>query len=144
MNEAGEQSLVYSDDYKDRTIVVTSDSIGGEKRKKLKKQGIKLWPIRPQPSIEFWKTFQEKCTESGLTGIFFEGGATILSDLLKYRLIDYLFAYRAPRILGDNEARSVFFGQNPEIIDDGIALVDVKHENFGPDQMMRGYFRYPL
>jgi diaminohydroxyphosphoribosylaminopyrimidine deaminase/5-amino-6-(5-phosphoribosylamino)uracil reductase len=87
--------------------------------------------------------FRRKCAEAGITGVYFEGGAQIISELIQFRQLDYLFVYRAPVLLGDERAKSVFKGLRTEKLANAVRIENVQHASFGPDQLMRGRVAYP-
>ena len=75
--------------------------------------------------------------------MFFEGGAQLVSELVRARQLDYLLAYRAPVLFADDKAKSIFSGLRPEHLDQAVRLADVRHESFGDDLLMRGRVVYP-
>ena len=48
-------------------------------------------------------------------------------------------AYRAPKILGDNEGLSSFSGKEVLKMADAMSLSHVKHAIFADDQLLRGW-----
>jgi diaminohydroxyphosphoribosylaminopyrimidine deaminase/5-amino-6-(5-phosphoribosylamino)uracil reductase len=67
----------------------------------------------------------------------------LISELVRSRQLDYLFAYRAPVLFADDKAKTMFAGLRPEKIDQAVRLTDVRHETFGDDSLMRGRVSYP-
>ena len=67
----------------------------------------------------------------------------MISELIQTRQLDYLFVYRAPILLGDDKAKTVFKGLRTEKLANAVRLQDVRHTSFGPDQLMRGRVVYP-
>ncbi len=132
--------LVYADEHRARTIVVTGSNPNAAKRAILEKQGIAVWPLAPK---NWFTALREKCAQAGLTGLFVEGGPTLLSAFLQAGALDYLFAYRAPKILADAEAMPVFTGPPRPRLADAFTLTDVHHADFGDDQLLRGQVIYP-
>jgi diaminohydroxyphosphoribosylaminopyrimidine deaminase / 5-amino-6-(5-phosphoribosylamino)uracil reductase len=72
-----------------------------------------------------------------------EGGAQLISEILRARQLDYLLAYHAPVLLADDKAKTIFSGMRPEKIDHAIRLGDVRHEAFDGDVLMHGRVIYP-
>ena len=134
---------VYDDEDKARTVIVVSNNIDIEEKRKLLDPEIALWKVATNNEGIDWSAFRQKCIEEGLIGVFFEGGAKTISSLINFRELNYLFSYRAPKLLADPEALSPFAGHNPEMIKDAITLREVHHATFGDDELMRGYVEYP-
>lgn len=134
---------VYTDEFKERTIVVTTPHSGQGYVRKLQHAGVKVW-VLPSPTqrVEF-TDFRRQCAAEGISGVYFEGGALLISELLRSRQLDYLFNYRAPIMFADDKAKGAFGGLRTERMADAVRLTDVRHETFGDDQLMRGRVVYP-
>ena len=134
---------VYTDEYKHRTIVVTTPHGGLGYMRKLQALGVQVWNLPSSTMRAPLPDFRRKCAEAGITGVYFEGGALIISELLQFRQLDYLFVYRAPVLLGDEKAKAVFKGLRTEKLVNAVRMKNVRHASFGPDQLMRGHVDYP-
>lgn len=134
---------VYTDEFRDRTIVVTTPHGGMGYVRKLRDMGIKVWCFESPTQRVALPEFRRRCAEEKIAGVFFEGGAQLLSEVVRARELDYLFVYRAPILLADDKAKSIFGGLRPERIDQALRLSDVRHETFGEDDLTRGRLVYP-
>ncbi|MEX0331298.1 MAG: bifunctional diaminohydroxyphosphoribosylaminopyrimidine deaminase/5-amino-6-(5-phosphoribosylamino)uracil reductase RibD [Puniceicoccaceae bacterium] len=134
---------VYTDQWKDRTIVVTSSNHKEKVRALEDAYGIRFFQAGDEIDESGLEGFCRFCEEEGIGGVFIEGGASLISSFIKYRKLHYLYAYRGPRILADTSGLSPFMGQEPVSIKDAISLKDVRHATFADDQLMRGFIVYP-
>ena len=134
---------VFTDEFRDRTIVVTTPHGGMGYVRKLRDLGIKVWCFESASQRVSFTDFRRKCAEERISGVYFEGGAQLLSELIRARQLDYLFAYHAPVLFADDKAKSNFSGLRPERIDQAVRLADVRHEAFGDDTLMRGRVVFP-
>lgn len=130
---------VFNDSFKARTILVAP--AGREEVRQYRKYGIQVWEMPNDDT--FWKAFADNCMEEGITGVFFEGGPGLMSDLLAHRKLDYLFSYRAPKFLADEEAPGFAGGWAVEKMEEALQLTQVRQAVLGPDQLLRGFVRYP-
>ena len=140
-----EKSLpaVYTDEFRERTIVVTTQHGGLGYVRKLNSMGVKTWVLPANtPKVNF-EEFRQRCAAEGITGVFFEGGAQLLSELLQGRELDYLFVYHAPVLFADEKGKSILRGMRTEALVNAIRLERIKHEVHGDDTLMRGHVRYP-
>lgn len=134
---------LYTDEFRERTIVVTTPHGGLGYVRKLNAMGVKTWVLPGQsPKVNF-SDFRRRCAEEGITGVFFEGGAQLLSELLQARELDYLFTYHAPVLFADDKGKSILRGLRTETLANAIRLERVRHEVHGDDVLMRGFVRYP-
>ncbi len=140
-----DQSLpaLYTDEYHERTIVVTTPHSGLGYVRKLQAIGVKVWVLQSPTTRVAMSEFRKRCAEEKITGVYFEGGTHLISELLLSREMDYLFVYHAPVLLADEKAKSAWRGIRAEKLAQGIHLTGVRHASFGNDQMMRGFVRYP-
>ncbi len=134
---------VYTDEFRERTIVVTTVHGGMGYVRKLQALGVKTWVLSGQsPKVSF-ADFRARCATEGITGVFFEGGAQLLSEALQARELDYLFTYHAPVLLADEKGKGLLRGLRTETLADAIRLTRVRHEVLGDDSLMRGFVHYP-
>ncbi len=134
---------VFTDEFRDRTIVVTTPHGGMGYVRKLRELGIAVWCFESPTQRVSFTDFRKKCVEERISGVFFEGGAQIVSELVRAQQLDYLFAYRAPVLFADDKAKGAFSGLRPERVDQAVRLEDLRHETFGDDALMRGRVAYP-
>lgn len=145
MRLAGERELpaLYTDEFRERTIVVTSDQAGSGYIRRLEAAGVRCWILASIHGRTSLAAFRARCAAEGITGAYIEGGAELLSGFLQAREIDYLFAYRAPLFLADQRALPAMRGLRTERLDQGVRLERVHHASLGDDQLMRGHVVYP-
>ncbi|MBK9991109.1 MAG: bifunctional diaminohydroxyphosphoribosylaminopyrimidine deaminase/5-amino-6-(5-phosphoribosylamino)uracil reductase RibD [Verrucomicrobia bacterium] len=145
LRSAGEKILpqVYTDAFRERTIVVTTPQGGVGYVRKLRDQGVQVWVLpSPLQRVSF-ADFRTKCAEEKINGVYFEGGAHLVSELIAMRELDYMFIYRAPVLMADDKAKSGWLGLRGDKLDQTVRLSDVRHAVFGDDQLMRGQVVYP-
>jgi diaminohydroxyphosphoribosylaminopyrimidine deaminase/5-amino-6-(5-phosphoribosylamino)uracil reductase len=134
---------VYTDEFRERTIVVTTPHGGLGYVRKLNAMGVHTWVLNSStPKVNF-ADFRARCAAEGIPGVFFEGGAQLLSELLQARELDYLFTYHAPVLFADDRGKAIFRGLRTEALENAIRLEQVRHEVHGDDALMRGFVRYP-
>ena len=134
---------VFTDEFRDRTIVVTTPHGGLGYVRKLREMGIKVWTFDSLTQRVPFPDFRKKCSEERIAGVFVEGGAQLISELVRSRQLDYLFAYHAPILFADDKAKTIFSGMRPEKVEQAVRLADVRHETFDGDVLMHGRVVYP-
>lgn len=134
---------VFTDEFRERTIVVTTPHGGLGYVRKLRDMGITVWTFDSPTQRVSFADFRRKCAEERISGVLFEGGAQLVSELVRARQLDYLFVYHAPLLFADDKAKSIFSGLRPEKPDQAVRLTDVRHEHFEGDLLMRGTVTYP-
>jgi diaminohydroxyphosphoribosylaminopyrimidine deaminase / 5-amino-6-(5-phosphoribosylamino)uracil reductase len=134
---------VYTDEFRERTIVVTTQHAGLGYVRKLRDQGVRVWVLdSPHQRVPIGE-FRRRCYEERVTGVYFEGGAQLVGELLQSREVDYLFVYRAPLLFGDERAKPAYSGLRTEKLESAIRLEDVQQLTVGEDHLTRGRVVYP-
>lgn len=134
---------VYTDEFRERTIVVTTPHGGLGYVRKLNALGVKTWVMgASSPKVSF-QDFRRRCAEEGIGGVLFEGGAQLLSELLQVRELDYLFVYQAPLLFADDKGKGILRGLRTETLANAVRLTRVRHEALGDDMLTRGFVAYP-
>jgi diaminohydroxyphosphoribosylaminopyrimidine deaminase/5-amino-6-(5-phosphoribosylamino)uracil reductase len=137
------QPQLYTDEFHDRTVVVTTPHGGLGYVRKLRDHGVQVWVLDSPHQRVPLAAFRKKCAEEKISGVYFEGGMQLLSEFLQERELDYLFLYKAPVLLADEKAKPMFTGLRTEKLTNAVRLTDVRHEAFGDDALMRGRVVYP-
>ncbi len=74
-----------------------------------------------------------------ITSILMEGGARVIGSALKEKLVDKLYIYVAPKIIGDQDALSSVVGVDTVNIGKSIRLKNLTSRNIGQDILIIGY-----
>lgn len=139
------QAKVFTDAFARRTLVITAEGSGSARLEPLRKAGIAIAAL-PDAAFEpahFAAALRQLLLRENLGGLYVEGGGGLLSRLLAAQGLDYLFSYRAPKLLADAQALSPFSGRAADRMASAITLCNVRHAHFGDDQLMRGHIVYP-
>lgn len=134
---------LYTDEHRARTVVVTTQHGGEGYVRKLRALGVQVWVLPSTTTRVPMDLFRKRCAEAGITGVYFEGGALLASELLQQRQFDYLFLYRSPLILADERSHPAFAGLRTERLSQALRLTGLRNEVFGEDILQRGFFQYP-
>lgn len=134
---------LYTDEFHERTIVVTTPHGGLGYVRKLHALGVKVWVIPSATQRAPLAEFRKKCVEERISGVMFEGGMQLVSQLLQDRQLDYYYIYRSPVLLADDRAKPMLNGLRTDKLLNAVRLRDVKNEVHGEDVLTRGYLAYP-
>lgn len=139
-HKQGQLFACLSDANAAQSILVTSESADISHAQQT---GLNVWQLPTHDDAVFFNAFRKQCQSTGITGVFIEGGSELLSALFAARQLDYLFAYRAPKLLGDDAAIPALRGHNLSAMADAVTLTEPKHATFGNDQLLRGHLSHP-
>lgn len=80
--------------------------------------------------------------ERSVTSLLVEGGASIIGSLLREKLIDKFYVFKALKIMGGDDGVPMAAGPGPEKMDQCLTLKDVHVRRAGEDILITGYPDY--
>ncbi len=128
-----------SDDFRKRTIVVTTQTNKNKKAGELQNTGITVIPAEPDDFgwIDLSSALR-KLAELGITSIYCEGGGQLAGSLMTQKLVDELQYIIAPKIIGEG----IFaFSGFMRTLDEAIQFAWQQPVPLGPDVLLRGKLR---
>jgi len=117
-----------------RTIIVhaTDALVQTEKIMRLKQQSVQVW------CCDTLEELMQKCGEGRIDGILVEGGGTINEAFLQAGLINEVYAFIAPKLIGGAEAKTPIEGQGFAKLSEALLLNNIKVEQYGNDVLIHG------
>ncbi|RLB15874.1 MAG: bifunctional diaminohydroxyphosphoribosylaminopyrimidine deaminase/5-amino-6-(5-phosphoribosylamino)uracil reductase RibD [Deltaproteobacteria bacterium] len=79
-----------------------------------------------------------------ITRLFVEGGAGIVGSLLRRRLVDKFYIFKAPKVLGGGDGKPMADGSGPRMMKKSISLRNLRVRRFDDDILVIGYPDYNL
>ncbi|MEW6685978.1 MAG: bifunctional diaminohydroxyphosphoribosylaminopyrimidine deaminase/5-amino-6-(5-phosphoribosylamino)uracil reductase RibD [Candidatus Edwardsbacteria bacterium] len=126
-------------DKKARTIIATSKKVSLKKIKYLEDQGIEVWRIELDETGKVsLKKIVCRMGKENFTSLLIEGGAEVNAAALKARLVDKIYLFIAPKILG-GEHLSVVGDLGIKSLRTCIKLSNLKVKKLGEDFFLTGY-----
>jgi diaminohydroxyphosphoribosylaminopyrimidine deaminase/5-amino-6-(5-phosphoribosylamino)uracil reductase len=77
----------------------------------------------------------------GILSVLVEGGAGILGTMIRHRLMDKVYAFKAPKLLGGGDGVPVAAGPGARRMEDCLVLERIRVRRFENDVLIRGYPR---
>jgi len=85
--------------------------------------------------------FLKKAGQEGIASILVEGGKEIFTSFLKHRLVDKIYCFISPKILG--KGLETFGDLGIKRITDSLKLKEVELKKLSKDFLITGYPEYP-
>ncbi|MCA9173841.1 MAG: bifunctional diaminohydroxyphosphoribosylaminopyrimidine deaminase/5-amino-6-(5-phosphoribosylamino)uracil reductase RibD [Planctomycetales bacterium] len=121
-------------------IATSAISSRSEAADELRRAGCEVWPA----TYSHDTFLQELLTDlalQGATNLLVEGGAELLGAMLDAELIDEVWAFVCPKLIG-GAAPGPILGQGRELMSEALALRDVQWERIGDDLLIRARCHY--
>lgn len=128
-----------------RTIVACKKSIKDSDCKKIKKLQAKNVEVvfvdeKAGQGIDLRKLMEEMYNRK-IDGILLEGGGTLNAAMLKEKLVNKVYAYIAPKLIGGANALTPVEGKGVEKMSDAFLLSDVEIRRITNDILIAGYIK---
>lgn len=132
---------VFSDKFVNRTIVFTSNRAFKTKKDKVERLnslGIEVIKVKSNRKKLAIEDVLKKLAEKEIASVLVEGGGKIFTELIKRNLVDKVYVFIAPKILGKGISSIGDIGIKS--IKEVITLKEISIQNFGDDVLITGYF----
>jgi len=127
-------SQVYRDE---NAMIFISKSIDPGKKVVFERKGIQVVPVSSYPfdikEIMHYLYGQE------IVSILVEGGATTLGSFFDAKLVDKVYAFNSPIIIGGKNGLSAIGGEGATFVKNAHRLKQITRKQFGDDQLTVGY-----
>ncbi len=124
------------------TLIVTGEGEETGDRDRFFGDGVSIitCPVR-DGKIDL-KILMKRLGEMSIMSLLVEGGAAITGALLREKLIDKFYIFKAPKLLGGDDGIPMAAGPGPERMDDSLVLKEIRLRRFGDDTLITGYPSY--
>lgn len=120
-------------------VHTTGDS---ERIKNLTQAGCECLPITEASTVEQCRQLMTELGRRRMTNLLVEGGPRVLGSFLDGRFLDEIWAFIAPKWIGDAGAPGPIAGQGIPSLDAAHSLEEVSVEQVGADVLLRGICQY--
>ncbi len=119
-------------------VLVLTASRDGRRAGRLRKAGAEVVRVRQARSGRLdWQAVLRVLHERQVQSLLVEGGATVAASALDAGVVDKLWVFHAPKVLGPG--RGFGLGMRPRRLGEAVRLTGVRHEVLGPDVLTAGY-----
>jgi diaminohydroxyphosphoribosylaminopyrimidine deaminase/5-amino-6-(5-phosphoribosylamino)uracil reductase len=129
---------VYSDDFAMRTLVFCSQQADPIRLQRLRDVGVTVVPLTADSDADFLHALIDVLVKRKLTGIYFEPGPKLFQGLMAAGVVDYLWFYLAPKIIGDPHAPGLILPSPAVSMDQAFALIEPQWLQIADDVRVGG------
>lgn len=124
------------------TLLVTGTELSSGKQAKLEAlQALPKVEVLQLPSVDGKLSIAmllEELAKRNLTSVLVEGGSTVHGDFLEAGLIDRIYAFIAPKLIGGRDALTPVGGRGFALMEDCYILKDTETLPLGADVLLTG------
>lgn len=133
---------VLNHDSKAKTILAVGEGVPPALLKDIDKTGVSTMTCPIKDGRIDLSALMLALGKMSITSLIVEGGAGIMGSMIKEKLIDKLYIFKAPKILGGDDGIPMARGKGPERMDQSLSLRDIEVKRFGDDILITGYPEY--
>lgn len=111
-----------------------------EKQKALMEAGVQLIKAEKDGQVDLEKLMMELGSME-IDSVLVEGGGAIHGSFLTSGLVQKVYCYIAPKMIGGKDALSPVLGKGIEKMSDAVEITDVTVQNFGSDICVSGHVK---
>jgi diaminohydroxyphosphoribosylaminopyrimidine deaminase/5-amino-6-(5-phosphoribosylamino)uracil reductase len=137
-----EAAKVLKQDSQAMVLVVVGEHASVERQEKLREWGASILVCPTREGRIDLRVLMDRLGAMSITSILVEGGATLMGSLIREKLIDKFYVFKAPKILGGSDGIPMALGPGPKNLDQSLILRDMEVKRFGEDLLLIGYPEY--
>ena len=131
-------SKCYQDQDKYPTLLVTKLQANNKRLSSFIRRGINIFQCPANENSLDLKILMQYLGEQGIDSILSEGGGELNFSLAAAGLIDKIYSFIAPIVIGGRTSPGSFSGAGFDL-DRAVRLVNMNMEKIGPDYLLTGY-----
>lgn len=124
---------------KSHTILAVTDEAPREKCKTLQDKGVEVMVLPAREGRVDVVALMRKLAEREITAVLVEGGGTLNYSLLEQSLIDKLFIFIAPIVIGGQTSPTAFSGTGISSLGQAWQVDNIELKQFDQDMLLIGY-----
>jgi diaminohydroxyphosphoribosylaminopyrimidine deaminase/5-amino-6-(5-phosphoribosylamino)uracil reductase len=121
------------------TILVTGPEVSADKLTRIEKSGNRVVSSPLKDGRIDLDPLMDRLSAMGITSLLIEGGGRVVASALASGIVDKIFFFYAPKILGGNDGVSVCCGTGAEKMSRCIRVKDIALKRLGDDILIEGY-----
>ena len=128
-------------------LIFTLPSADPDTHRELEQRGVEICALKDEATSTgyFARPDLHKALEElgrrEITSVLLEAGAELNGAALDAGLVDKVFLYYAPKLLGGSDSLPMAKGRGVRAIRDALAVTSIRRYDFGPDFAVEGYLR---
>ncbi len=119
-------------------VIATTTQAPQERIRRFEQKGVEVLICGDGPRVDLNKLLKH-LAENNLSSLMVEGGARVSTAFLQESLVDKVYWFIAPLIVGGERAPNAYQGFGVKTIAEAIRLKEVVHCNFEQDCCVTGY-----
>lgn len=121
------------------TLIITGPFVPADKKAGIERQGVRVIESQLNGGLIDLDKLMDQLGALGLTSLLIEGGSRVIASALAAGIVEKIFFFYAPKILGGDDGVPICRGPGPSLMDNSVPVRDIRVRRFGDDVMIEGY-----
>ncbi len=130
---------IFKIDKDKKTVIACGEKASLKKEEVFKNKGIEVWRLPLKRNKIDLKALLEKCYEKGISSLLVEGGAKIHGSVLEENLVDEIFYFVGPVIIGDKKGIMAIEREPLTRLNEALFLKDLQVKKLGNSYLFHAY-----
>jgi diaminohydroxyphosphoribosylaminopyrimidine deaminase/5-amino-6-(5-phosphoribosylamino)uracil reductase len=122
-----------------QTLIITGDSILKEKKEIIEKKGARVIETPLRARLIDLDQLMNYLGKINITSLLIEGGSRVNGSAFRAGIVDKIYFFYGPKILGGDDGVPVCSGPGPALMKDSRPVTDIRVRQFDNDVMLEGY-----
>lgn len=124
-----------------KTLIAVTEAADSEKLRKLEERGAEILFIPSKNGRVELKLLMMELGRRKIDSILLEGGSELNYSALEEEIVDKVYSFISPKIIGGNAAKTPVGGYGKETMEEAISLRFEAYHLFGDDIMLEAYIK---
>ena len=124
------------------TLIVVGSHVRHRELKRFQKKGVSTLVCPMKAGMIDLAALMGILGKMSVTSLLVEGGSLITGSMLREKLVDKFYIFKAPKILGGGDGVPMAAGPGSKKMDECLVLKDIHVRRFEDDILMVGYPEY--
>ncbi len=125
-------------DSESETYIICGASAPEDRRRALEKAGARIIEAPLSDHGIALDPLMERLGAMGITSLLIEGGGRIVASAFREKIVDRIYFFYGPKVLGGNDGIPVCRGPGPDRLADAISICNVRVHRFDDDVLIEG------
>ena len=121
------------------TMLVTGPSVSEDKKGRLEKCGVRIIESPVRNGLIDLDRLMDRLGSLEIISLLIEGGGRVIASALSAGIVDKIYFFYAPKILGGDDGIPICKGPGAVAMNQCIPVKDIRVQRFGNDVMIEGY-----
>lgn len=126
------------------TIVVVGPDVTRDKQRSIENDGVRVIRSKLNNDRIDMDALMDRLGELGVASLLIEGGSRVLASAFSAGIVDKIFFFYAPKILGGDDGIPICSGPGPDLMRQSIPVNKISIQRFDDDVMIEGYLSCQL